>query len=65
MKLQKEIYFFTSLKVREQVDRVKEMDRDMLLNQNGALNRGRGERIPFVVTYHPAFNLIYNIVSRL
>ena len=51
--------------VREQVDRVKEMDRDMLLNQNGGLNRGRGERIPFVVTYHPAFNLIYNIVSRL
>ena len=41
------------------------MDWDMLLNQNGGLNRGRGERIPFVVTYHPAFNLIYNIVSRL
>ena len=51
--------------VREQVDRVKEMDRDILLNQDGGRNRGRGERIPFVVTYHPAFNLIYNIVNRL
>ena len=26
---------------------------------------GVGDRIPFVVTYHPAFNVVYNGVSRL
>ena len=36
--------------VREQVDRVQEVNRDMLLNQDGGRNGGRGERLPFVVT---------------
>ena len=51
--------------VREQVDRVKTMDRDTLLSEDGGRNQGRGDRIPFVVPYHPALKGIYGALSGL
>ena len=51
--------------VREQVDRVRQLDRESLIYNDVGRKRRRGDRIPFVVTYHPAFNGIRNIVSQL
>ena len=51
--------------VREQVERVKHLDRQALINQDAGHNRGRGDRIPILVTYHPALNGIHRAVGKL
>ena len=41
----------------EQIDRVREVGREALVaNANKETMSGRAERIPLVVTYHPALN---------
>ena len=45
--------------VNEQIDRVGELDREALLaNVNKEANSGRVDRIPLVLTYHPALNSV-------
>ena len=45
--------------VNEQRDRVRELDRETLLaNVNNKTNSGRADRIPLVLTYHPALNSV-------
>ena len=51
--------------VKEQVERVRNWDRQVLIEQDVGRNRGRGDRIPFVVSYHPAFNGIRRTVGKL
>ena len=41
------------------------MDRDTLLSEDRGRNQGRGDRIPFVVPYHPALKGIYGALSGL
>ena len=43
--------------VSKQIDRVRKLDRETLLaNADKEKNSGSGERIPLVLTYHPALN---------
>ena len=51
--------------VKEQVERVRNLDRQVLIEQDVGRNRGRGDRIPFVVSYHPALNGIRRTVGKL
>ena len=52
--------------VSKQIDRVRKLDRETLLTNAGkAKNSGRGERIPLVLTYHPALNGVGRIVRGL
>eukprot|EP00794_Sanderia_malayensis_P018386 gene18386-20236_t len=51
--------------VKEQVERVRNLDRQVLIEQDVGRNRGRGDRIPFVVSYHPALNGIRRAVGKL
>ena len=41
------------------------MDRQALINQDVGHNRGKVDRIPFVVTYHPALNGIRKAIGKL
>ncbi len=51
--------------VKEQVERVRNLDRQVLIEQDVGRNRGRGDRIPFVLSYHPALNGIRRAVGKL
>ena len=41
------------------------LDRQVLIEQDVGRNRGRGDRLPFVVSYHPALNGIRQTVGKL
>ena len=51
----------------EQIDRVRRLDRTTLLANVGSRTntQGRGERVPLVVTYHPALNSLGKVAGRL
>ncbi len=49
--------------VKEQVERVRNLDRQVLIEQDVGRNRGRGDRIPFVVSYQPLMGLDGLLVS--
>ena len=53
--------------VKEQIDRVRRLDRATLLANSGnrANDQGRGERVPLVATYHPALNSLGKVAKRL
>ena len=52
--------------VNEQIDRIRRLDRETLLAETGREpNPGRGDRIPLVITYHPAFNSIVKTIRSL
>ena len=51
--------------VREQVARANSLDRATLLSQESRCNEERKDRIPFVVSYHPALSELRGLVSRL
>ena len=46
---------------------VRRLDRATLLANSGnrTNDQGRGERVPLVATYHPAFNSFGKVVRRL
>ena len=52
--------------VNEQIDRVRRLDRETLLAETDrGPNPGRGDRIPLVITYHPAFNSVGKAIRSL
>ena len=52
--------------VDEQIDKVSRLDRETLLVKAGSeTNTERGDRIPFVLTYHPALNSAGKVVRDL
>ena len=51
--------------VREQVAHTNSLDRATLLSQESRCNEEREDRIPFVVSYHPALSELRGLVSRL
>ena len=52
--------------VNEQIDRVHRLDRETLLAEaDRGPNPGRGDRIPLVITYHPAFNSVGKTIRSL
>ena len=52
--------------VNQQIDRVRRLDRETLLENAGnrKTNEGRAERVPLVATYHPALNGLGNIARK-
>ena len=52
--------------VNEQIDRVRRLDRETLpAETDRGPNPGRGDRIPLVITYHPAFNSVGKTIRSL
>eukprot|EP00795_Rhopilema_esculentum_P014500 gene14500-biopygen4278 len=52
--------------VNQQIDRVRRLDRETLLEKAGSrkTNEGRADRVPLVTTYHPALNGLGNIARK-
>ena len=53
--------------VDEQIDKARKLDRATLLDNSGSKTKdqGRGERVPFVLTYHPALNGLGKAAGKL
>ena len=53
--------------VNQQIDRVRRLDRETLLENAGnrKTNEGRAERVPLMTTNHPALNGLGNIARKL